>query len=925
MLVKAVFFLLCSVMGYAQVPKLLEGNLVDSQRRGISGIKVQWAGSDLPTTTDTQGYFRLELPFDTVSGTLLLTHPEYKNQQLPIVLGTEGLNLGAWQMRYAIDRQDEELLDNDTFVQDDEGFDTQFGRFLAAQRDPFLQAVAFSFSAAFFRPRGLDPAQQQLLINGLTTHDFETGRPQWAPWGGLNDFTNAGRQSFYGIQANSSAFGGVLGTNEIRLRPSEFRPGNKLSVAFSNASYQQRLMFSQVGQNTGAVQYGLLVSRRSGIEGYQRGTHYHSVGLAGLFEVFWSPSFSTHIALLYSPTLRGQSAPMTEEVFALKGRKYNPYWGNDGKRQRNPRQVRTELPQLYLSHRWEPKTTSLWELNLRYQKGRRGRGRLFYNGVAPQETYFLGGGANPSPVYYQKLPSYYLRDPQNPDFEAAYGAEKQLQTKGQFDWAELYRANSLQDWAIYATYEDRIQTQQGDFSFLHKARWTPWLSFQCRVASTLGDYTYFASPTDLLGAQYLWNIDAYAPTYETGFFDLENKDQPIQIDSPFQYHYRMDITQHNGSIQWVLDTKHWEIFTGGQFQKTSYLRTGYFTNGAFPNSSFGEGKPLAWNTYGLKGGIQYRLSGRHSLAIRSMYLETPPALRNSFVQPRLRNKHIPEQTAAVHTAHSIQYRWVSPRVFFDLRAFQAQTTKSTQSQFYFADGIGGDEALFVQAIMTDLGQRHRGAELGARFQLSDVLALNAAANWGEYRYTHRPNLWLASTPGTAPILPQNEEGMLALGPAFIKGYKVPSGPQQAYHMGLDYADPNYWRLGISANYFAANPLAISPLSRTKNFYQDFDGQPFADYDPEKAKEMLAQETLPPAFLVHVNFNKSWRVGNDYFGVFISVQNLLNRIYKTGGFEQSRNANYRSMLEDRERLQPLFAPKYWWGRGTTFFSSLYYRF
>jgi hypothetical protein len=67
------------------------------------------------------------------------------------------------------------------------------------------------------------------------------------------------------------------------------------------------------------------------------------------------------------------------------------------------------------------------------------------------------------------------------------------------------------------------------------------------------------------------------------------------------------------------------------------------------------------------------------------------------------------------------------------------------------------------------------------------------------------------------------------------------------------------------------------------------------------------------------------VGNNFLGVFLSVNNLLNETYKTGGFEQSRNANYNALLEDATAEMRRFGPKYWYGRGTTYFLNSYIRF
>ncbi len=54
----------------------------------------------------------------------------------------------------------------------------------------------------------------------------------------------------------------------------------------------------------------------------------------------------------------------------------------------------------------------------------------------------LGGGTNPDPTYYQKLPSYYLRFADNPNYEAAYLAQQDFKEDGQLDWQQLYNANN---------------------------------------------------------------------------------------------------------------------------------------------------------------------------------------------------------------------------------------------------------------------------------------------------------------------------------------------------------------------------------------------------------------------------------------------------------------------------------------------------
>ncbi|NJW55015.1 TonB-dependent receptor, partial [Salinimicrobium sp. CDJ15-91] len=116
-----------------------------------------------------------------------------------------------------------------------------------------------------------------------------------------------------------------------------------------------------------------------------------------------------------------------------------------------------------------------------------------------------------------------------------------------------------------------------------------------------------------------------------------------------------------------------------------------------------------------------------------------------------------------------------------------------------------------------------------------------------------------------------------------------------------------------------------PLTRTRNFYTDRDGLPLLAYDEATAAKMLQQEEFDSYMLVNMVGGKSWRLKNRFVGVFASLNNVLNTEYKTGGYEQSRNVNYTLLKIDFEREKPLFAPKYWFGPGTTYYAHIYYRF
>lgn len=106
---------------------------------------------------------------------------------------------------------------------------------------------------------------------------------------------------------------------------------------------------------------------------------------------------------------------------------------------------------------------------------------------------------------------------------------------------------------------------------------------------------------------------------------------------------------------------------------------------------------------------------------------------------------------------------------------------------------------------------------------------------------------------------------------------------------------------------------------------DADGLPFNDYDIDVARRLLKQEKFDHYFTVNLVGGKSWRIKSYYTGFFMSVNNLLDVMYKTGGFEQGRNANYQTLKKDATNDIPVFGSKYWYGRGATYFLNVYVRF
>ena len=302
------------------------------------------------------------------------------------------------------------------------------------------------------------------------------------------------------------------------------------------------------------------------------------------------------------------------------------------------------------------------------------------------------------------------------------------------------------------------------------------------------------------------------------------------------------------------------------------------------------------------------------MQVNGALLNRAPNLRNSFSNARENNALVDAITQEKITAADVSYLYRSPLLNVRLTGFYTHIQDANEISFFFAEGIGGDTSSFVQEIMQGIDKRHEGIEIGIESKITHSFKLKGAAAIGRYTYDNNPNVYLTS----------DDFGYLDFGTAKMKNIRLASGPQQAYSLGFEFRE-NYWWFGLTANYFDHTYLDVSPINRTQNFLLDRDGLPFINYDPEQARILLQQEKFDPYAVVNMVVGKSWRVGKRYVGAFLSMNNLLNQDYKTGGFEQSRNANYNELLEDVNGAQRRFGPKYWYGRGTTFFLNTYIRF
>ena len=888
------------------------------------------------TKTDSKGEFSFTANVPLGEQILKISKDGYTTKRYPIVVN-EGQTVNITDMTLEIDISD--VVDlftislSDDELDDDTGASDNISGLLSSSRDLFQRTAAFEFSSSFFRVRGLDSDNGSVLINGIEMNKLYNGRPQWSNWGGLNDVVR-NQELTSGLTPSAYNFGGILGTTNINVRASEARPGGRVTYSSSNRSYANRLMVSYAsGLVDGGWAYTISAGRRWGNEGYQDATLYDSNSFFASVEKKINDKHSINFTGIYAPNRRGKSSPNTQEVFDLKGIKYNEYWGWQNGEKRNSRIKEVEEPIVMLNHYWTISSKTNLNTNVAYQFGKLGNSRLDYNGTDLVNGFPEGGGANPSPTYYQKLPSFFVRN--NPDnLGIAYGAQQQFLNNGQIDWNQMYEANISNTQrggnAVYALYEDRVDDQQTTINSILNTE----ISDNILLNASL-NYRYlksenFAQVIDLLGASGYLDVDAFADNPKDIQNDILNPNRIVKEGDQFKYNYNLFASIVSGYVQAQFKYNKVDFFLAGSIANTQYQREGIYQNGGFPNNSLGKGEKLTFTGIGAKGGFTYKITGKHLLDVNAGYITRAPSLRNTFSNSRENHDVVGDRSGIDITEEKISsidasYIFRSPIVKAKLTGYYTKFQDASEISFFFADGIGGDNSVFVQEVLQDIDKKHIGAELGIEAQITPTIKLKGVASIGQYTYDNNPNLSLTTEPDDDAIAAGFVEGFRNYGKANLKDYKIAAGPQRAYSAGFEYRDPSYWFFGATVNFFTNTYVDVAPLTRTSNFTTDFDGNTFNDYDEDLARSLLKQEKFDDYVVVNLTGGKSWRVGEYFIGFFASVNNLLDEVYKTGGFEQGRNANFRQLRDDKALDTQVFGSKYWYGRGTTYFLNLNFRF
>ena len=812
---------------------------------------------------------------------------------------------------------DSDFEDNSTSVND-------ASTLLNSSRDVFNSIAAYNFGSLRYRVRGNDSKYSEVMINGISMNDPETGRPVFSNWGGLND---AFRNSVLveGLGKTDAGFGGLGGLTAYSTRASQYRKQISLSYAFSNRSYNHRATAS-IG--TGEIGKGwYLMAAASGRyagKGYTEGTFYQAYSYFLSVEKKINDKHSLDLTVFGAPSQRGGSAPVVQEAYDMVGSNfYNPNWGYqtvdaDGKQvMRNSRVSTYHQPFASLTWYWTPNKKTSFQTSVFYFAGKAGQTGLEW-----------GEAADPRPDYYKNLPSYYMTNAHSTrEYEDQLNAWLNRDSKVcQIDWDALYNANRNHLFTVqnangtegntitgkaskYILAERHYDKRQMGGSTYFKHEFMPNLIMTGGLAVNASRTHYYESVNDLLGGDYYYDINKYAENLESDECqtDLNNPNHVAKVGDIISYNYYANRNYGRiwDQIDWLVGN--FDVYLGLQAQFTQIWREGLWKSGSFADNSYGKDKMHNFFDPGVKAGVTYAINGRNHIVANFAYMLQAPQFRDVYVSPRTRNTVVEGDLKSERiNAIDLSYLYRSPVFKFRLTGYYYTYQNLIWNRSFYCENVyigstqgNSYKSEYVNFIMTDINQKSLGLEMGAEWKVTPTITLQAAAANGIHVYNNNPIFSVYDDNNSVAYI-QNSV-------AYLKDYHVSSGPETVASLGIKYNDPKNWWVSLNGNYMANMYFDVNPYNHTE------EGMLHYAQGDIRIDEVLNQTPMKPAFTLDFYGGFSYRYKGYYFLLNVSVNNLLNNkstiLY---GYEQLRfNANNPDM----------FPEKYSYMYGINYFISL----
>ncbi|NJL13502.1 MAG: TonB-dependent receptor [Microscillaceae bacterium] len=833
----------------------ISGQISDEETgEKLIGVTVQLAKTNLGTVSDVQGNFILE-KVPAGPQILLISYVGYTPSEIPVNVSPEKtLSLGAIRLQAtSIGLREIEVFANIvdekrqpptpvatiTAQEIEEKMGAQeFPELLKSTPGVFVNTVGGSFGDAQVRIRGFGSENTAVLINGIPVNDMENGRVFWSNWGGMNDVTR-NQQVQRGLGVTKLAVSAVGGSINIITKPTEQRKGVQLSYAYSNRSWQNRVMLSaSTGLMKGDWAITMLGSTRQG-EGFREGTDTDSWAYFLSAYKGFGEKHQLVFTAFGAPQTTNRGGNATETAFEVVGdKRWNPNWGTLNGQFLNANVNRYHKPKFMLNHYWDIKDHITLSTSAYYSLGR-------------------GGGTS-----INRTASAEIAQPIN-----RFVIPGDTPEEFQVPWDQMVAENQANQVALFTSNGQFITGAQSKY-ILQESRndhnWAGMLStLNVEVNEnfdlTAGlDYRWFRGfhyqeVVNLLGGDFWIDRERFNDQPNNNL--LEPINTPKREGERIGYDYSGTVSWAGAFLQGEYTLGNVDLFATATAVRTAFQRNGKFWHQEFLDSSLGKSEKFQFTNVTFKAGANYRITGRHNVFVNAGFFTRAPFFQDAFVDNRISNSVRGDLENEEIFSVEGGYGYRSARFAANVNVYRTSWQNRAYTVGFFSDTYDD----FVNFRMFNVGAIHQGLELDWNIQLSPTLSLQGMASIGDWRWDGNANAIVLADPGLQ-VLNENQE-------VFIDEVKVGGSAQTVGALQLRYRHPKFWFMGIGGNFY-------------DHLYADYNPETYTQLlvDPRTGQEsnFLNQvERLPNAFTFDLWGGKSWKLGQ---GTFLRLNANINNIF-----------------------------------------------
>ncbi len=890
------------------------GKVVDAATGSpVAGASVFLDGQGISVTTDPSGDFRISNARPGTDVVVVVAYG-YNDSSNPVDiisgdianLGLIGLQTSDMSVGFMNDSQD--IYYDESLLDEEEGNAQSIGSLTGASDDVYYSATSYDFNAMRFRFRGYNSEYQTTYINGINFNDLARGRFNYSTLGGMNrafrDKTTA-----IGLGAATFGFGDIGGATDINTLSSSYAKGFNGSVAYTNSNYMLRAMATySTGLRQNGWAFTISAIGRYANEGVIEGTFYNSAGLFMSIQKMLGTKHSLNLTLFGAPTQRATASSTYLEAYELADNNlYNPNWGYLNGDKRSAKIVESFDPTAILNWIFKP-----------------GRNTTLNTGLAVRGVNYSTSALNwynaadPRPDYYRYLPSYFSSDPAA---EQLYTDLWHTESFRQINWDRMYTINRLN-----AEGTQPGQTNHGSSYILENRhsnqfnvilnstinhRLSDYMTLQGGITANYTRAHYYKTVRDLLGGNFWLDIDQYS---ERDFpdnpdmlqNDLLHPNRPVDKGEVFGYNYYINAIQATAWLQNIITLPRWDINYGLKIGYTQFYRDGKMKNGRAPQNSYGKGDTHRFDTGAIKAGATYKINGRNFIQLHGEYETRAPLFEYAYISPRIKDNAIDGLTPERILSGDISYVWNYRRFRGSITGFWTEMYDQTERTSFYDDQY----STFMNYVLKGVHKTYKGVEVGMAFKITPSITLTAAGTYARYQYKNRPigvrSYENGMMPDTAQVV-------------YLKNFYVGGTPQVAGTLGIDWAAPGMWFLGISATWMGDSYVNLSPI-RHEALPKLWEKYPDQAALEAKMEELASQDKLKDAFVLNISIGKLIYINRKVsLNINLNIDNVLNnRNIMTYGYQQGRfdYTNYDSQK---------YPNKYTYGQGLKAFLNLGVRF